>query len=123
MAAAMIAAHVEGTGLKALLRPLETWRVGVAWYFAALFLPGGIFVLTAAAWNALGHTEPLFYLPDNPAFMAAAIVFPFGEEIGWRGFAYPAWRSVTVPWFACWGSTVSPSIVIENGVPISSCRA
>jgi membrane protease YdiL (CAAX protease family) len=89
MAAAMIAARVEGTGLKALFRPLGTWRVGIVWYLAALFLPGGIFVLAAAAWNALGHAEPLIYPPDNAAFLAAAIVFPFGEEVGWRGFALP----------------------------------
>jgi membrane protease YdiL (CAAX protease family) len=88
-AAAMVAARVSGTGLRALLRPLGTWRVGARWYLAALFLPGGIFVLAAAAYNALGHTEPLFYLPNQPAFVAAAIVFPLGEEIGWRGFALP----------------------------------
>ena len=45
MVAAMIAARVEGTGLKALFRPIGTWRVGVSWYFAALLLPGSIFVL------------------------------------------------------------------------------
>jgi membrane protease YdiL (CAAX protease family) len=89
MVAAMIATRIEGTGLKALFRPLGTWRVGVPWYFAAFLLPGAIFVLAAATWNALGHAEPLFYLPDNAAFMAAAIVFPFGEEVGWRGFALP----------------------------------
>jgi membrane protease YdiL (CAAX protease family) len=89
MAAAMIAVRIEGTGLKALFRPLGTWRVGASWYLAALLLPGGIFVLAAATWNALGHAEPLLYPPDNPAFMVAAIVFPFGEEVGWRGFALP----------------------------------
>jgi uncharacterized protein len=87
--AAMIAARVEGTGVRALLRPLLTWRVGVKWYLAALVLPGGIFVLAASVYNALGHAEPLFYPPNQPAFVAAAIVFPFGEEIGWRGFALP----------------------------------
>jgi membrane protease YdiL (CAAX protease family) len=90
MAAAMIAARVEGTGVRALFRPLATWRVGVQWYLAALLLPGGIFVLAALAWNTLGHhAEPLWYLPDNPAYLLAAIVFPFGEEVGWRGFALP----------------------------------
>ena len=89
MVAAMIAARIEGTGLTALFRPLGTWRVGFAWYLAALLLPGGIFVLGAAIWNALGHAEPLFYPPDDAALVAAAIVFPLGEEIGWRGFALP----------------------------------
>lgn len=89
MLAAMIAVRVEGTGVRALFRPLGTWRVGFSWYLAALLLPGGIFVLGAATWNALGHAEPLLYPPDNAAFMAAAVVFPLGEEIGWRGFALP----------------------------------
>lgn len=89
MAAAMIAARVEGTGIKALFRPLGVWRVGPWWYAIALFVPGLTFVVAAAAWNALGHDETLLYPPSNAAFVAAAIVFPFGEEIGWRGFALP----------------------------------
>jgi membrane protease YdiL (CAAX protease family) len=89
MVAAMIASRVEGTGIKALFRPLGTWRVAVRWYLAALLLPGAIFVVAAAAWNAMGHAEPLVYPPDTAAFVAAAVVFPFGEEIGWRGFALP----------------------------------
>ena len=87
--AAMIVARVEGTGIKALLRPLRAWRVAPWWYLAALLLPGGIFVVASAAWNALGHAERLFYLPDSAAYIAAAVVFPLGEEIGWRGFALP----------------------------------
>jgi uncharacterized protein len=89
MLAAMIAANVEGTGVRALFRPLARWRVGAVWYLVALLGPGGLFVAFAAAWNALGHGERLFYLPDTAAFAAAAIVFPFGEEVGWRGFALP----------------------------------
>lgn len=89
MVAAMVAARVEGTGVRALFRPLGIWRVAAYWYLAALALPGAIFVLAGAAWNALGHAEPLVYPPDNPALIAAAIVFPFGEEVGWRGFALP----------------------------------
>jgi membrane protease YdiL (CAAX protease family) len=88
-AAAMIAARAEGTGVRALLRPLGVWRVGARWYLAALLLPGAIFVAAASAYNALGHAEPLLYPPDQPAFVAAAVVFPLGEEIGWRGFALP----------------------------------
>ncbi|HEY2515222.1 MAG TPA: type II CAAX endopeptidase family protein [Polyangiaceae bacterium] len=89
MAAAMIAGRVERAPGRPLFRKLQISRVGARWYLAALLLPGGIFVLAAATWNALGHAEPLFYLPDRPEFVAAAIVFPFGEEVGWRGFALP----------------------------------
>ncbi len=89
MFAAMIAARLEGTGIKALFASLGTWRVGIWWYVAALAIPGGIFVLAAAIWNVWGHAEPLVYPPNRPEFIAAALVFPFGEEIGWRGFALP----------------------------------
>src|SRR5438046_1490548 len=54
MVAAMIVTGVERIGLKTLFRPLGIWRVGLSWYLAALLLTGGIFALTAAAWNALG---------------------------------------------------------------------
>lgn len=88
-AAAMVTTRIEGTGVRALLRPFEIWRVGAPWYLAALLLPGAIFVIAAGAYDALGHCEPLFYPPNTPAFVAAAVVFPPGEEIGWRGFALP----------------------------------
>jgi membrane protease YdiL (CAAX protease family) len=87
--AAMVAARAEGSGVGALLRPLGRFRVGFGWYPVALFLPGAIFVAAAGAYDALGHTEPLFYPPATPAYVAAAVVFPIGEEIGWRGFALP----------------------------------
>jgi membrane protease YdiL (CAAX protease family) len=92
MLAAMIAARIEGSGIRALFRPLLTWRVGGRWYLAALGLPGGIFVIAAAAYNLLGHDEQLLYPPNQAAFVAAAVVFPFGEEVGWRGFALPRLR-------------------------------
>jgi membrane protease YdiL (CAAX protease family) len=91
-AAAMVTAAVEGTGVKALLRPFGTWRVGLRWYIAALLLPGGIFVVAAGLYNLAGHHESLLYPPDIAAYVAAAIVFPIGEEIGWRGFALPRLR-------------------------------
>jgi uncharacterized protein len=89
MLAAMIVARVSGSGVGSLLAPLLAFRVGVKWYLVALFVPGGIFVVLALLYNAMGHAEPLLYPPDNPAFVAAAIVFPVGEEVGWRGFALP----------------------------------
>jgi len=86
--AAMIAARRDD-GIRALLRPLGVWRVDARWYFAALGLPGAIFVVAAAAYNLLGHTEPLLYPPNQAAFVAALFVFSIGEEVGWRGFALP----------------------------------
>jgi membrane protease YdiL (CAAX protease family) len=92
MAAAMIASSLDGTGIKALLRPLATWRVGARWYVIALLVPGLIFVVVAGVYDLLGHAEPLLYPPNSAAFVAAAVVFPVGEEIGWRGYALPRLR-------------------------------
>jgi membrane protease YdiL (CAAX protease family) len=127
MVAAMIAARAEATGLRALFRPLWTWRVAARWYAAALFLPGAIFVVAAAMWNALGHAEPLLYLPDNAAFLAAAIVFPFGEEIGWRGFALPRLMTKMGPLAASavvgvvWTLWHLPMLTLQGVPPLLYC--
>ncbi len=85
MFAAMIVAAFDG-GIGALLRPMKTWRVSPLWYLVALLVPGALFVVAALAY---GHGERVLYGPSNPAFVLAAIVFPIGEEVGWRGFALP----------------------------------
>jgi uncharacterized protein len=127
MVAAMIATRVEGTSLKTLFAPLGTWRVGVSWYLAALLLPGGIFVVAAAIWNELGHAEPLWYPPDNAAFLAAALVFPFGEEIGWRGFALPRLRRQIGPLAASvaiggiWTAWHIPMLTLQGVPPALYC--
>lgn len=88
MLAAMIASKVEGAGIKALFRRLVI-RTSAKWFAIALVLPGATFAVTALAWNLLGHDEKLLYPPNAAPFAIAAIVFPFGEEVGWRGFALP----------------------------------
>ena len=88
----MIAAMIASGDVRGLFRRLKIWRVSVAWYLAALFVPGGIFVLSAGLYDVMGHSEPLVYPPNNSAFVLAAIVFPIGEEVGWRGFAQPKLR-------------------------------
>jgi membrane protease YdiL (CAAX protease family) len=89
----MFAAMIASGDIRGLFRPMKIWRVGLKWYVAALFVPGGIFVVAAALYNVLGgHGEPLLYGPTNAAFVAAAICFPIGEEVGWRGFALPSLR-------------------------------
>jgi membrane protease YdiL (CAAX protease family) len=85
----MFAAMIASGDVRALFRPIKIWRVHVAWYLAALLVPGGIFVIAATLY---GHGEPVLYPPNNAAFVAAAICFPIGEEVGWRGFALPELR-------------------------------
>ncbi len=85
-AAAMICARSD-VGVRALFRPVRTWRVHPIWYAVALGVPGAIFVVAAKLY---GHGERLWYPPDQPAFVLALFVFSIGEEIGWRGYALPA---------------------------------
>jgi hypothetical protein len=89
----MFAAMIASGDVRGLFRQMKIWRVSVGWYVAALLVPGGIFVIAAAAFNVLGgHHEPLIYGPSNAAFVLAAICFPIGEEVGWRGLAQPELR-------------------------------
>jgi membrane protease YdiL (CAAX protease family) len=92
LAAVLISRITSGTeGLRALFRPLRTWRVGAGWYVVALLLPGAIFVAGAAVYELVGRGDagPWFYPPLGAERIAAMICFSFGEEIGWRGYALP----------------------------------
>jgi membrane protease YdiL (CAAX protease family) len=81
-------------GMRALLRRYVQWRVGVQWYFAALF--AGL-LIWLAGFSILLNGEPLFALIAHPSLLLSVylislpllIVFSFGEETGWRGFALP----------------------------------
>ena len=88
----MFAAMIASGEVRGLFRQMKIWRVHPKWYLVALFLPGTIFVIAAAIYNLAGHGEPLLYPPNQPAFVAAAICFPIGEEVGWRGLAQPELR-------------------------------
>jgi membrane protease YdiL (CAAX protease family) len=91
--AAVLAAHLEGGagGVRALFRPLRRWRVGAGWYVVALGATGAAFVAGMALYTLLGGRDggPWFYVPHQAATLTAAVVFSFGEEVGWRGFAFP----------------------------------
>ena len=66
------------------------WRTNPAWVVAALFAPMAVHLIATAFALALGR-EPTqwFHPPTAPERMAALVVFPTGEEFGWRGFAHP----------------------------------
>jgi membrane protease YdiL (CAAX protease family) len=66
------------------------WRTNPAWILLALAGPPIVHALATALFVAIGgHPYQWFYPPNTPALMAALIVFPLGEEFGWRGFAHP----------------------------------
>jgi membrane protease YdiL (CAAX protease family) len=66
------------------------WRTSPAWVLAALLTPAAVQLPATVIEVALGgHPAHWFYPPTTPAHVAALVVFPIGEEFGWRGFAYP----------------------------------
>jgi membrane protease YdiL (CAAX protease family) len=90
MFGAMLVSRMEGGGgIRALFRPLRDWRVNVGWYLVALLVPGATFAAGMAVNGLFGGTGPWFYVPENAARVTALVVFSFGEEIGWRGYALP----------------------------------
>lgn len=99
MIAAMIASRLGGGRATAPFRELRRWRVSPLWYAIALGLPLALTVLTTALYRALGGGEEVAwaYPPAAPERVIALFLFPFGEEIGWRGLAYPRLRERLSP--------------------------
>lgn len=90
LVAAVLVARADG-GVRALFAPLGRWRVHPAWYAVALLGPGALFVAGKAVFTLAGGRDegPWLYLPVEPERLVAMVVFPLGEEIGWRGYALP----------------------------------
>jgi CAAX protease family protein len=92
--AALIVASVtrRREGLKDLLSRCLRWRVGPAWYAAALLVPVAIALAAASLNILLGATmrtaaQPWFSL--FLLFPEALVDAPLWEETGWRGYAMP----------------------------------
>ena len=91
LVAALVVARIEpgGPGIRGLFRRLTIWRVGAGWFAVALGLLPAVYVAAAALCRLAGIEVPWFFPPETPQHIAALIVVPFVEEIGWRGFALP----------------------------------
>jgi membrane protease YdiL (CAAX protease family) len=126
LVAAVLAGRLEGKSR--LLERLRIWRVGLGWYAVALGVFGVVYVAGAAVWNGLagsgGTAIPWFYPPREPQRIAAMIVFPVGEEPGWRGFALPRLQEGRSPLRAslllgaAWGLWHIPMFLIAGLTPL-----
>jgi membrane protease YdiL (CAAX protease family) len=66
------------------------WRTNPVWIAVALVAPFAIHAVATTLYAALGgHPAQWFHPPVKPEEIAALVVFPLGEEFGWRGFAHP----------------------------------
>jgi membrane protease YdiL (CAAX protease family) len=97
MAALLMTAVLDGkAGVRALLRRLIQWRVGLRWYLLALFGPPLILLAGASGMFGIGPAEALIQhwpliFSDYLAVVPIVLILggPLGEEPGWRGFALP----------------------------------
>jgi uncharacterized protein len=98
IAALIVTAITSGKpGLRALLRSLTQWRVGLRWYLIALLLPSALSLCAVYLNVLLGAPAPTaaqFGSWSSLLFMfGLRLVNPFDgpvmEELGWRGYALP----------------------------------
>lgn len=90
-----LAARAEGRGgVRALLRRLFQWRVGLRWYvFAVSYM--AVIKLTSAVvrrvaigeWPTFGHEA--WYVMLAATVVSTVVGGQAGEELGWRGYALP----------------------------------
>ena len=119
-AALIVAAATEGrVGVRELLLRTVRWRVGIRWYVIALVLPTvlalaglGVYVLTGRP-NSL----PLGRLSILDLIVFVLVV---GEELGWRGYAFPKLiqkfspRTASLILGVLWGVWHLPTFVIAS---------
>lgn len=75
-------------GVRALLGQLLRWRAGVGWYALALGGPAVFTLLATLIWAAGTGRQPAHWFQLAAGFQLISLpIGPWGEEIGWRGFA------------------------------------
>jgi membrane protease YdiL (CAAX protease family) len=90
-----------GAGGRLLLSRMFRWRVPLRWYLAAL-VPAAtgligvtVVALAGTGWPAPEEVSTMPGLPASSFFGLLVMVFVingYGEEVGWRGFAWPRLR-------------------------------
>jgi membrane protease YdiL (CAAX protease family) len=68
----------------------ERFRASPVLVMGALATPFVIHLIATALYAAFGgQSSAWIHPPSTPEQLAALVVFPLGEEFGWRGFAHP----------------------------------
>ena len=77
-------------GLHELFSQFRRWRVHPVWFVTAFFGPAFLGLVALCVTALFGGATPAhwFTLP-RPVLFAAWSVGPWGEELGWRGYAQP----------------------------------
>lgn len=84
----LLAALIVSARQRRLRSTFGHWRANPLYVALALFTPMALhLVATALDAASGGHPKEWLHPPQKPEDVAALIVFPLGEEFGWRGFA------------------------------------
>jgi uncharacterized protein len=100
VAALIVTALVAGReGLRELDGRICKWRVGVRWHLFVWLAPVVIYLIAAVivrfVWGEwpdfrqFGKTSEYPQLPRLVFWLGNIVLYGFGEEVGWRGFALP----------------------------------
>jgi len=73
---------------RAFRQHLGAWQAGIGWYALALLLPAALWAAGALLSSATFGGSVAF-VPTAAAAFPAILLANAGEEIGWRGFAFP----------------------------------
>jgi uncharacterized protein len=86
----LLAALVVAGRRRELRAVFGRWRTSPRWVLVALLAPFAAHTMARLMYRAAGG-QPVGWVawPNTPEALAALVVFPLGEEFGWRGFAYP----------------------------------
>jgi uncharacterized protein len=130
LVAIIVSALTDGEpGPRDLLGRLVRWRVGARWYAVALGLPL-VLSLTAAGLHLLLGVQTSLYLGGLSFLNFVVFALIVGEELGWRGYAFPrmlAERSALTASLivgALWGAWHLPTFFVpgapQYGLPFSA---
>jgi uncharacterized protein len=100
VATLIVTAFIAGrAGLAELGRRIFKWRVGVRWHLFVWLAPVATYLIAAViirfGWGEwpdfrqFGQTSEYPQLPRLVFWVANIVLYGFGEEVGWRGFALP----------------------------------
>jgi len=90
LAAIAVTAWDSGSpGVRELLRQFRRWRVSPIWYVAALLGPAMLGLVALALSTLTGGPTPAHWFSLPRARLLGLTVGPWGEELGWRGYAQP----------------------------------
>jgi membrane protease YdiL (CAAX protease family) len=89
LAAVIVSALESGRpGVRTLLEQFGKWRVGWLWFTAAGLGPLAIRILAVAIAAGSGRETPAHWFAAPRLVSLAGLAFgPWGEELGWRGYA------------------------------------